>query len=230
MQGTKRLRPAPPCLKVCLLFLTVSAGRSLRADVISQTNAEGRTVVLQRDAIIVKQDSSSITYKHFDLKEKRVVKARLQESSLPYQMSRSAPDARQQIVNLWRRFGYVATVTDTSGKSTRVYDAYIDFYPPNGQGSMIDAIPARTDLAVELTSGGNDVIEFDDLARADFQGDRVKLSLTNGQMKEGRLLSFSSHPVEARFLGITDHYDPASEDVFDFSLPLSRIKQIDFEH
>lgn len=202
----------------------------LAADVISQTGANGREIVLQRDAIVVKQDSSSITYKHFDLKERRVVKERLQESSLPYQVSRSAPDARQQIVSLWRKFGYVATVTDMSGKSTRVYDAYIDFYPPNGQGSMVEVIPARTDLPVDLSAGGADIAEFEDIARVEFEGDHLKLTLANGQVKEGKLLSLSTRPVEARFLGITDHYDPASQDVFDFSLPLTRIKSIDFEH
>ena len=217
-------------LAVFALWLPLNAGFPLLADVISQTNADGRLVVLQRDAIVVRQDSSSITYKHFDLKERRVVKARLQESSLPYQVARSAPDARRQIVGLWRRFGYAATVTDSSGKSTRVYDAYIDFYPPNGQGSMVEVVPARTDLPLDLASGGADVAEFEDITRVEFQGDHLKLTLANGQVKEGRLLSLSTRPVEARFLGITDHYDPASEDVFDFSLPLTRIKQIDFEH
>ena len=210
--------------------LALAAAFPLFGDVISQVNAEGRQVVLQRDAIVVKQDSSSITYKHFELKERRVVKARLQESSLPYQIQRSAPDARQQIVSLWRRFGFVATVTDSSGKSTRVYDAYIDFYPPNGQGSMVEAVPARTDFPLELTSGGGDIVDFNDLISAEFQGDHLKLTLSSGQVKEGKLLSPSTHPVETRFLGITDHYDPASEDVFDFSLPFARIKEIDFEH
>jgi len=32
-----------------------------------------------------------------------------------------------------------------------------------------------------------------------------------------------------RFLGISDQYDPASDRVFDFFLPLARIKEIDFE-
>ena len=225
MNAVRNLRWAGAC---CVAAL--AAASPLLADIISQVNAEGRHVVLQRDAIVVKQDSSSITYKHFELKERRVVKARLQESSLPYQIQRSAPDTRQQIVSLWRRFGFVATVTDSSGKSTRVYDAYIDFYPPNGQGSMVEAVPARTDFPLELTSGGGDIVDFNDLISAEFVGDRLKLTLSNGQVKEGKLLSPSSHPVETRFLGITDHYDPASEDVFDFSLPFARIKEIDFEH
>ena len=33
----------------------------------------------------------------------------------------------------------------------------------------------------------------------------------------------------ARILGITDHYDPASSEVFDFSIPLSKLKLISFE-
>jgi hypothetical protein len=230
MRSIKNLQGLAAGRVMILSVLAATPAPCLFADVISQVNAEGRSVVLQRDAIVIKQDSSSITYKHFDLKEQRVVKARLEESSLPYQIQRSAPDARQQIVSLWRRFGFVATVTDTSGKSTRVYDAYIDFYPPNGQGSMVEAVPARTDFPVELTAGGGDIVNFSDLISVEFQGDHLKLTLTNGQAKEGKFLSPSSHPVEARFLGVTDHYDPASEDVFDFSLPLTRIKQIDFEH
>lgn len=225
MKTVRNLKRAGVCFVMAL-----AAASPLSADIISQVNAEGRQVVLQRDAIVVKQDSSSITYKHFELKERRVVKARLQESSLPYQIQRSAPDARQQIVSLWRRFGFVATVTDSSGKSTRVYDAYIDFYPPNGQGSMVEAVPARTDFPLELASGGGDLVDFNDLISAEFQGDHLKLTLSNGQVKEGKLISPSSHPVETRFLGITDRYDPASEDVFDFSLPFGRIKEIDFEH
>lgn len=211
-------------------FILILAASPLFSDVISQTNADGRQVTLQRDAIVIKQDSSSITYKHFDLKQRRVVKEHLQESSLPYQVVRGAPDARQQIVSLWRRFGYVATVTDISGKSTRVYDAYIDFYPPGGHGSLLDVLPARTDFPVEIASGGGDIVDFNDIARVEFEDERLKLSLTNGQTKDGRLLPLTNKPVEVRFLGITDHYDPASEEVFDFSLPFARIKQIDFEH
>jgi hypothetical protein len=202
----------------------------LRADIISQTTSAGRQVVLQRDAIVVKQDSATIIYKHFDLKERRIVKATLQESSLPYTVSRSAPDNRRQIVDLWRRFGFTVTVTDISGKASQVSDAYIDFYPPGGQGSLLEALPAETHLSVEFSDGSSDLIDFADLARVEFSGDHLSLTLTSGQVKQGRFLMPTQQPAEARLLGITDKYDPASEDVFDFSLPLARVKQIDFEH
>src|ERR1051326_2025416 len=91
---------AVPFAGPVLTLALVTPGLPAFADTIAQVSPEGRQVVLQRDAIVVKQDSPSITYKHFELKERRVVKARLQESSLPYQVTRSAPDARQQIVSL----------------------------------------------------------------------------------------------------------------------------------
>jgi hypothetical protein len=199
------------------------------ADVISQTSSEGRQVVIQRDAIVVKQDSAALVYKHFDLKERRVVKAALHEGSLPYSVARSSPDSRQQIVALWKRFGFTATITDTAGKTTRVCDTFIDFYPPQGQGSLLEAVSARTDFPVELTGGGADLVNFSDITRVELQGDHLRITLSNGQIKEGRFLMPTRQPAEARFLGITDHYDPSSEDVFDFSLPLAQIKEIDFE-
>lgn len=207
----------------------LAAAHPISADLITQVNSEGRQVVLQRDAIVVKQDSSSIVYKHFDLKDRRVVKETLQESSLPYGVTRSAPDSRQQIVDLWKKFGFTATVTDTAGKTTRVYDAYIDFYPPSGQGSLLEAVPARTDFPLELSSGGADVFDFANVTRVEAHGDRLELTLANGQLKQGRFLMPTQHPAEARFLGITDKYDPASAEVFDFSLPIARIKEIAFD-
>jgi hypothetical protein len=199
------------------------------ADVISQTNSEGRQVVIQRDAIVVRQDSAALVYKHFDLKERRVVKAVLHEGSLPYSVARSSADSRQQTVALWKRFGFVATVTDTAGKTTRVCDAFIDFYPPQGQGSLLKNVPARTDFPVQLTNGGADLVSFADIIRVEVQGDHLRITASNGQVKEGHFLMPTPQSAEARFLGITDRYDPASEDVFDFSLTLAQIKQIDFE-
>lgn len=201
----------------------------LSADVISQTNAQGQQVVIQRDAIVVKQDSATIIYKHFDLKERRIVKATLQESSLPYQISRSAPDNRRQIVDEWRRFGFTATVTDTSGKTSQISDAYLDFYPPGGQGSLLEALPAETHLPIQFSDGSSDYIDFADIARIEFQGNHVRVTLGSGQVKEGQFMMPTSQPAEARVLGVTDKYDPASEDVFDFSIPLARVKQIDFQ-
>jgi len=199
------------------------------ADVISQTNSAGKEVVIQRDAIVVRQDSAALVYKHFDLKERRVVKAALHEGSLPFDVARSSADSRQQIVALWRRFGFTATVTDASGKATRLCDAFIDFYPPQGQGSLLENVPARTDFPVELTAGGADLLNFADIIRVEVHGDQLRFSLSNGQVKEGRFLMPTKQPAEARLLGITDRYDPSSDDVFDFSLPLAQVKQITFE-
>lgn len=215
-----------------VLFLQlVSAGTiPLQADVISQTNAQGRRVVIQQNAIVIRQDSSAVVYKHFDLKDRRVVKAALNQASLPYDVQISAPDVRQQIVELWKRFGFTATVTDDAGKTVRVSDAYLDFYPPGGRGSLLEGVPARTNFPVELTAGGYDQFDFSDIARLEFQGDHLRFTLTDGSVKEGRFLMPTSKPAEARFLGITDHYDPAGPNVFDFSLPIARIHQIDFEH
>jgi hypothetical protein len=213
-----------------LLELLFAGTIPLHADVISQTTAQGRRVVIQQNAIVIRQDSSALVYKHFDLKDRRVIKAVLNQGSLPYDVQNSAPDARRQIVELWKRFGFTATVTDDAGKAVRVCDAYIDFYPPGGRGSLLESVPARTNFPVELTGGGYDQFDFSDIARIEFQGDRLRFTLADGSVKEGRFLMPTSRPAEARFLGITDQYDPASQDVFDFSLPLARIHQIDFEH
>jgi hypothetical protein len=215
---------------VVFLQLVFAGTLPSQADVISQINAQGRRVVIQQNAIVIRQDSSVVVYKHFDLKERRVVKAVLNQGSLPYDVQSSAPGARQQIVELWKRFGFTATVTDEAGKTGRVSDVYIDFYPPGGRGSLLEGVPARTNFPVELTAGGYDQFDFSDIVRVEFQGDHLRFTLSDGSAKEGRFLLPTSKPAEARFLGITDHYDPASPDVFDFSLPVARIRQIDFEH
>lgn len=202
--------------------------RFLWADTIYQTNAVGKEVVIQRDAILVKEDSSSLLYKHFDLKERRVVTVRLNKGSLPYTVDPSSKEDRQRIVETWKQFGYKAVVTDQEGKITRVFDVYLDFYPPGGRGSLLESVPPRTTLPVMLDHRGADEIEFSDLDHIEFQGDRLKLTLRKGQAEEGRFLMPTDQPAEARFLGITDHYDPASEEVFDFALPLPRLKEIRF--
>ncbi len=215
-------------LYVPLALSCLSAGL-LWADTIYQTNPQGKEIVVQRDAILVSEDSSFIVYKHFDLKERRVVKVRLNKGSLPYSVDASSAEQRQRIVENWRKFGYLAVVTDQDGKTTRVFDAYLDFYPPGGRGSLLESVPPRTALPVELDRGGADEIAFSDIDRMEFQGDRLKLTRRNGQVDEGRFLMPTDRPAEARFLGITEHYAPASDDVFDFSLPLSRAKEIRFE-
>ncbi len=213
-----------------LIAIMLLRAASLVADTIYQTNAQGKRVVIQRHAIVVKEDSSSLVYKHFDLKERRVVKIVLNQGSLPYEGDRGSSTERQQILEMWRRFGYTAIVTDQSGKATQVADAYLDFYPPGGRGSLLESVPPRTTFPVLLDGGGAADFEFSDIDRIEFQGEHVTVTLRNGQVKEGKFLMPTQLPAEARFLGITDHYDPANPDVFDFSIPLSRLKQIVFAH
>jgi hypothetical protein len=220
---------------ICARNLTVLSvavllgGVPLAADTIYQTNPQGRQVTIHREAILVKEDFSSLLYKHFDLKERRVVKVRLSKGSLPYSVVTSSPEDRQQIVNTWRRFGYTATVTDQSGKATRVSDVYLDFYPPGGRGSLLESVPPRTTFPVQLEGGGADELEFSKIDRIEFHGERMKLTLRDGQTQDARFLMPTDRPAEARLLGITEQYDPASPEVFDFSLPLARMKEIRFE-
>jgi len=204
-------------------------GVPLTGDTIHQTSPQGRQVTIHRDAILVKEDFSSLLYKHFDLEERRVVKVRLSKGSLPYSVVASSPEERRRIVNTWRRFGYTATVTDQSGKATRVSDVYLDFYPPGGRGSLLESVPPRTTFPVQMESGGADELEFSKIDRIEFYGERMKLTLRDGQTQNARFLMPTDRPAEARLLGITEQYDPASPEVFDFSLPLARLKEIRFE-
>ncbi len=215
-------------LRPTLLALTFLSARLVSADTIYQTTAQGKEVVVQRDAILVKEDSSWVVYKHFDLKERRVVKVRLSKGSLPYSVDTSGKEDRERIVDTWRRFGFKAVITDQAGKTTTVCDAYLDFYPPGGHGSLLESLPPRTAFPIQ-SERGVDEVEFSDIARIEFQGDRLKLTLRKGQVNEGRFLMPTEHPAEARLLGITDHYEPADEDVFDFAMPLGKLKEIRFE-
>jgi hypothetical protein len=45
----------------------------------------------------------------------------------------------------------------------------------------------------------------------------------------GKFIMPTTQPAEVRFLGITDKYDPASQEVFDFSVPLFQLQLISFE-
>jgi hypothetical protein len=215
------------CLPIQVVLLVFSG--LLNADTIYQINAQGRRLVIQRNAIVVKEDTSALVYKHFELKERRVEKAVLNQGSLPYEAERSGAQERQQIVNLWKRFGYTASVSDASGKVTKVFDAYLDFYPPGGRGSLLESVAALTLLPVQFDAGGADELEFTNIDRIQAQGDRLKVTLRDGTVKEGKFLMPTSQPAEARLLGITDRYDPASPEVFDFSLPLSQVKLVVFE-
>jgi len=201
-----------------------------RADTISQTTATGRIQVLQRDAIVVKQNSNSLTYKHFDLKERRVVTVTLAEMSLPYHVQKSSASERQSIVGLWKKFGFVAAVTDISGATTKVYDAYLDFYPPGGRGSLLESVPPRTSFPLLVAGGAADDIDFEKILRVELNNHHLKITFREGSAKEGEFLTPTNQPVEVRFLGITDRYDPSSEQVFDFALPFQKIRKIEFEH
>jgi hypothetical protein len=212
-----------------LLLVGLFGVSPLVADTISQTTPQGRQVVILRDAIVVKEDSSSILYKHFELKERRVEKVRLSRGALDYHVVYSKPEERQQIVKIWKRFGYTAVVTDLDGKTTTLYDVYLDFYPPGGRGSLLESVPARTTLPILIEGGGADEPEFSKIDRIEFQGDSLQLSLKNGQTVKARFLSPTDKPAEARLLGITDQYDPASDEVFDFALPLNHVKEVRFE-
>lgn len=214
---------------MALLAVLLAVGAApLVGDVITQTNAEGKKLVIQRDCIVVKEDSSVVVYKHFDLAEHRVVKVSLDQGSLPYDVDRGTKDQRQQIVSLWKQFGYTVTVTDESGKTTQVFDAYLDFYPPGGHGSLLDSVPARTAFPILLDNGGADSIDFSEIARIDFDGGRVKLTKQDGKVETGKFLMPTNLPAEARLLGVTAQYDPGSTDVFDYSVPLGRLKQVQF--
>ena len=212
-----------------VLALLVALALPLTADTIYQATAEGRQRIIQRNAILVHRDGSILVYKHFDLPDMRVEKVQLSEGSLPYTVITSSPQERQSIVELWKRFGYTASVTDLRGKTTRVFDAYIDFYPPGGRGSLLVAVPALTSFPLQLDAGGADVEDFSRIASVQFQQGGITLTFRSGRVEHGKFLMPTSKPAEARLLGITDKYNPASEDVFDFSEPLSHLKTIVFQ-
>ena len=211
------------------LLALLAPASFFKADTIYQTNPQGKQEILQRDAILVKEDSSILVYKHFDLQQRRVEKVQLSRRSLPYLVVTSAPQDRERIVGLWKRFGYTATVTDTSGKVTRVFDAYIDFFPPGGQGSFFESVPAVTSFPLQFAGGGADNVDFSQIVEAQIQNEIIKLRLANGQIEEGKFLIPTTQPAEVRFLGITNAYNPSSQDVFDFSELLSHLKDIRFD-
>jgi len=230
MHASRRVRRVPLAVHCLLLLASISApADSLFADTIYQANAQGKQVVIQRDAIVVKDDPSFLVYKHFDLKEQRVVKVVLNKGSLPYEVNTSAPEARRQIVETWKRFGHKATLVDDGGKSTELFDLYLDFYPPGGRGSLLESVPPMTQLPLLIDGGGADEIEFSKIARIEAEGSQLRVTLRGGQIEAGKFLMPTDKPAEARVLGITEHYDPASADVFDFSLPLARLKEIRFQ-
>ncbi len=214
-------------LSVAALLLYF-AGLPLAADTIYQTNAQGKQQVIQRDAIVIHEDSSFVVYKHFDLQEQRVEKVSLNHGSLPYVVARSKPDVLNQIVGIWKKFGYKVTVTDDTGKTTAVYDCYLDFYPPGGHGSLLESLPPRTSFPLKTEDGTPDEIDFSRISSVEITGPRLVLKLRDGYKQSGQFLMPTDKPAEVRFLGITDQYNPESPDVFDFSVPLSKLKEIRF--
>jgi hypothetical protein len=200
----------------------------LFGDTIYQTNSLGKEIVLQRDAIVVQQDSSFVVYKHFDLKERRVTVVRLNRGSLPFRVEVNA-SSRAQIVEAWKRYGYKASITDQSGKISHVFDLYLDFYPPGGHGSLLESIPATTSFTLQVDNAGVDEIEFTKIDRVEIQGDRLNVILREGKNVTGKFLMPTTQPAEVRILGISEKYDPASQQVFDFSEPLSQLKLISFD-
>jgi hypothetical protein len=154
---------------------------------------------------------------------------RLNKGTLPFSVETASPDYRRHIVDIWKRVGFKATVTDLAGKATRVFDVYLDFYPPGGRGSLLESLPPTTSFAVLMDNGSADDVEISKIDRVQIQGDHLKMTLRNGQVEEGKFLMPTNKPAEVRFLGITDQYNPASQQVFDFSLPLANIKEIRFD-
>ena len=198
-------------------------------DTVFQTTSQGKEIVLQRDAIVIQQDSSFIVYKHFDLKERRVMVVRLNRGSLPMRVQVSDPAARSLIVENWKRFGYKATITDQAGKITHVFDLYLDFYPPGGHGSLLESVAAITSFPMQIDNAGADDFEFGKVDRVDIQGGRLALTTREGKTVSGKFLMPTTQPAEVRALGITDKYDADSPDVFDFSVPLPLLKLISFD-
>jgi hypothetical protein len=212
-----------------MVLAVLMAGPAIKADTIYRINPQGRQEVLQRNAIVVRQDSAVLVYKHFNLQLRRVEKVQLTRGSLPYVVVTSSAQDRLRIVDLWKQFGYTATVTDSSGKTTRVFDSYIDFFPPAKQGTFFEVVPAITSFILQPAAGGADDVAFSEMAEAQIQDGVIKLRLRDGRVKAGKFLIPTSQPAEVRFLGITNAYNPSSEDVYDFSKLLSHIKEIQFE-
>jgi hypothetical protein len=214
-----------------LTVAIVTAGATIaRSDTIVQTNAEGQRTVIQSNAIVVEENQYGITYKHFDLKLRRVVQIQLQQGSLPYQVVLSSAAERKGIVDIWKEFGYKTLVTTQTGTTTQVYDSYIDFFPPSGVGTFLQTVPARTNFPILTDQGSADEVEFSDLGTIENASGHFKVSLTNGHVETGKFLMPTSEPALVYFMGITDRYSPASARTYDFSVPLSKIKQIRFEN
>lgn len=224
-------KPSPVSGSLLALILTLAliSAVAAGADTITQTTADGRVQVIQTGAIVTHSDSSILVYKHFDLKQRRIERVQLNQGSLPYEVAASGTAARQRIVDLWKKFGFTASVTDTAGKVTQVFDTYLDFFPPAGVGTFLESVPPRTTLPMLLDSGGADDIDFSDIAKIQSGKGKLTVTLNNGRVETGKFLMPTQEPAIAHFMGITSHYSPASSDTYDFSLPLAQVREIRFE-
>lgn len=222
----------PPARQFALLAAcAVLACTLLPADTITQVNAQGQTQIIQTQAIVIQNGSNAIVYKHFDLTQRRVVEVNLQQGSLPYEAVLSGPAGRRQIVDLWKQFGYTATVVEQNGKKVEVYDTYFDFFPaPGGLGEFLETVPARTNLPILLDGGGVDEIGFDKIASIVNHAGRLTVTLQNGKVESGKFLIPTKQPAVVHFMGITDQYNPSSPKVYNFSVPLSDIQTIQFQN
>jgi hypothetical protein len=106
----------------------------------------------------------------------------------------------------------------------QLFDVYLDFYPPGGRGSLLESVPPRTNFPVLLEGGGADELEFDKVTSVEINGETMKVTLREGRTATGKFLMPTNQPVEVRIMGITDHYDPSSEEVFDFGVALEKVR------
>ncbi|MDE3178667.1 MAG: hypothetical protein KGM47_03320 [Acidobacteriota bacterium] len=217
-------------LAAVLAAVTLALTAGGTADTITQTTAQGQKVVIQTDAIVIQNNSYAIVYKHFDLKQRRVVEDHFDQGSLPYEVVESSPEERERIVSLWRKFGYTVTVSTRAGKTIVVDDAYFDFFPgPGGLGAFLESVPPRTNLPLLLNNGGADQVDFDQIASIENKNGLLTVTLTNGKVESGKFLMPVKAPAVTHLCGLSSQYKPASSKVYDFSLPLSEIKEIRFQ-
>ena len=132
-------------------------------------------------------------------------------------------------MDIWKRFGFKATVTDLAGKDHPRLRRLPGFLPSRRARLVVGIGPSHNQLHLLMDNGSADDVEISKIDRVEIQGDHLKMTLRNGQIEEGKFLMPTNQPAEVRFLGITDQYNPASQQVFDFSLPLAKIKEIRFD-
>ncbi len=211
------------------LALFMSGGR-LFADTVFRASAQGPPHIVLSQCIVVSQSSSLLQCKHFDLKKRRVVIVQLEQKSLPYTVKISSPQSHQMIVNLWKEFGYTTEITDLQGKTTTLYDSYLDFFPPAGT-FFLRPVPPATHFSIKLEGGGFDEIDFSKISKVEIEGRTLKITLRNGNgpVEQGTMIMPTTQPAVAHFMGITSQYSPENKNVFDFSIPLQKLKEIVFQ-